>query len=160
MPADGSFGGTGLLGVYTVLSNQTAVGHFAVNLFDPSESNIRPAPSIRIGRAEVAATAPQEQGTLEIWPWIAGAALVLLLVEWWVYHRGLVAPKLGKTTLGGLRPVLYVLIGIQASGKSTWARANAAGLQAEVVASDEIRNELEAQGVKARARGRPGVRDF
>lgn len=49
--------------------------------------------------------------------------------------------------------MLYVLIGIQATGKSTWARANAARLRAEVVASDEIRNELEAQGVPAETEG-------
>ena len=44
-------------------------------------------------------------------------------------------------------PTLYVLIGIQGSGKSTWARANAARLGAVIVASDEIRNELAAAGL-------------
>ena len=49
--------------------------------------------------------------------------------------------------------MLYVLIGIQASGKSTWARENAARLGAEIVASDEIRNELDAAGVDAEHEG-------
>ena len=49
--------------------------------------------------------------------------------------------------------MLYVLIGIQASGKSTWAKANAGRLQAAVVASDEIRNELEAEGIDATDQG-------
>jgi hypothetical protein len=97
VPADGSFADTGRLGVYTLQSGQTALGNFAVNLFDPSESNIRPVGSIRIGRADVAATPAQEQGTFEIWPWIAAAAFVLLLVEWWVYHRGMPAPRLRKS---------------------------------------------------------------
>ena len=44
---------------------------------------------------------------------------------------------------------LFVLIGVQGSGKSTWARANAERLNAVVVASDEIRNELEAAGMDA-----------
>ena len=66
---------------------------------DPFESNIRPASSIRIGRVDVTASAPQEQGTFEIWPWIAAAALALLLIEWWVYHRGMPAPKLRKSTV-------------------------------------------------------------
>ena len=48
---------------------------------------------------------------------------------------------------------LYVLVGIQASGKSTWASANATRLEAEVVASDEIRNELEAAGIAAEHAG-------
>ncbi len=49
--------------------------------------------------------------------------------------------------------MLYVLIGIQASGKSTWARANAGQLEAVIVASDEIRNELEAEGIDATDQG-------
>jgi predicted kinase len=44
-------------------------------------------------------------------------------------------------------PTLYVLIGIQGSGKSTWAKANAGRLEAVIVASDEIRNELAAAGL-------------
>jgi predicted kinase len=51
------------------------------------------------------------------------------------------------------RPTLYVLIGLQGSGKSTWARANAARLRAVIVASDEIRNELEAAGIAAEGQG-------
>jgi hypothetical protein len=100
VPADGSFSNTRLLGDYTLYSNQTVLGNFAVNLFDPFESNIRPAPSIRIGRDEVSASAAQEQGTLEIWPWIAAAAFGLLAVEWWVYHRGMTAPRFRKTPAG------------------------------------------------------------
>ncbi len=93
------FADSRLLGVYTVLSNQTVLGSFAVNLFDPFESNIRPAASIRIGRNDVSASAAQEQGQLEIWPWLAAAAFVLLLVEWWVYHRGAALPKTRKMTV-------------------------------------------------------------
>jgi predicted kinase len=52
-----------------------------------------------------------------------------------------------------LPPTVYVLIGVQGSGKSTWARANAARLGAEIVASDAIRNELEAGGVPAEGQG-------
>jgi uncharacterized protein len=48
-----------------------------------------------------------------------------------------------------LATTLFVLIGVQGSGKSTWARANAERLGAVVVASDEIRNELEAAGMDA-----------
>jgi predicted kinase len=50
-------------------------------------------------------------------------------------------------------PLVYVLMGIQASGKSTWAAANAERLEAVVVASDEIRNELEAAGIDATNEG-------
>ena len=49
--------------------------------------------------------------------------------------------------------MLYVLIGIQGAGKSTWAKANAGRLQAAIVASDDIRNELEAMGIDATDQG-------
>lgn len=46
-------------------------------------------------------------------------------------------------------PILYLLVGVQGAGKTTWARSNAARLKAEVLSSDAIRNELEALGRKA-----------
>ena len=45
------------------------------------------------------------------------------------------------------------MLGIQGSGKTTWARENAGRLAAAIVASDDIRNELEAQGLDATDRG-------
>lgn len=44
------------------------------------------------------------------------------------------------------RPTVYILIGAQGSGKSSWAEANATRLDAVRLSSDEIRNELEATG--------------
>jgi hypothetical protein len=75
-----------------VLSNQSVLGTFAVNLFNPSESAIRPAPIIRLGRVEVTAAVRDELGQYEIWPWLAALAFALLLIEWWVYHRGATLP--------------------------------------------------------------------
>jgi predicted kinase len=50
-------------------------------------------------------------------------------------------------------PTAYLLVGVQGAGKSTWARANAERLGAVVLASDEVRNELEAQGIDAAREG-------
>jgi hypothetical protein len=86
------FASSDRLGVYTVVSNQAVLGRFAVNLFNPAESAIRPAPVIQVGRAEVSAARQAEIGQLEIWPWIAAAAFVLLCLEWWVFHRGATLP--------------------------------------------------------------------
>lgn len=70
-------------------------GLFAVNLFAPQESRIAPAEAIRIGQTEVAQAGPgDEAGQREFWFWLAVAALVVLLVEWWVYHRGSGLPRL------------------------------------------------------------------
>ncbi|HLF27545.1 MAG TPA: BatA and WFA domain-containing protein [Anaerolineae bacterium] len=78
------------LGVYAVNylteSDQTA-DFFAVNLFDPAESDIRPAPAIQIGRGRVSASAAAEVGQRELWPGLAALAIVVLTLEWWVYHR-------------------------------------------------------------------------
>jgi predicted kinase len=48
---------------------------------------------------------------------------------------------------------IYLLIGLQGSGKSYWANENAGRLEAEVISSDEIRNEFEAQGKDAMNNG-------
>ncbi len=85
---------TRALGLYTVVSNQDVLGTFAVNLFNPSESAIRPAPTIRIGRTDVTASAREEQGQLEIWPWLAAIAFALVVIEWCVYHRGATLPAI------------------------------------------------------------------
>ncbi|MEI7845266.1 MAG: ATP-binding protein [Chloroflexota bacterium] len=46
-------------------------------------------------------------------------------------------------------PTVYFLLGAPGAGKTTWAAAQAARLSAVILASDEIRNELEAQGLDA-----------
>jgi hypothetical protein len=86
------FAHTEQLGIYQVVSAQRFVGAFAVNLFDPAESAITPAAQIIIGRNEVPASARDAAGEYEIWPWLAAAALLVLLGEWWLYHRGTTLP--------------------------------------------------------------------
>lgn len=88
---------TSQLGIYKVeLLANTEVqteGWFAVNLFAPDESYIAPAESIMVGQTEVTqARSGEEYGQRELWPWLAVAALAVLLIEWWVYHRGSALP--------------------------------------------------------------------
>ncbi len=64
---------------------------FAVNLFDEAESNIAPGDVVRIGQIEVTNTVQKEEGRREFWPWLAGAALVVFVVEWWAYQGGVLA---------------------------------------------------------------------
>ena len=63
-------------------------GHFAVNLFDQQESDITVAAAVQIGEAAVVQASDKDVGQREIWPWLALAALLLLMVEWWVFYRG------------------------------------------------------------------------
>ncbi len=90
-PAEGTviFKDTGELGAYAITSisgDQQTVDYFAVNLFEPAESNLRPVEAIRIGQSQISATPATEQGWQEWWPWLAALALLILLIEWWVYH--------------------------------------------------------------------------
>ncbi len=93
-----TFTNTGQIGVYTVellegLDVQMT-GSFAVNLFAAGESRIAPRESIQIGEAPITPDGREDdQGQRELWPWLAAAALALLVVEWWVYHRGSAIPR-------------------------------------------------------------------
>jgi len=87
------FAATDQLGVYLVeqldeSETRLQADVLAVNLFDEAESNIMPREVVRVGQTEVTAAAREEQGRREFWPWLAGVALGVLVVEWWVYERG------------------------------------------------------------------------
>jgi hypothetical protein len=80
-------------GIYEVVvedaTGSREAGQFAVNLFDPTESRIRPVAAIQIGTETVSNTAEATaSGQKEVWPWLALLAFLTLLVEWWGHHRG------------------------------------------------------------------------
>jgi hypothetical protein len=80
-----AFGANDKVGVYQAKwdGGQRA---FAVNLLDPEESNIEPRPTIQIG-AERVTSGQQTSPPRELWKWFALAALLLLLLEWYIYNR-------------------------------------------------------------------------
>lgn len=65
-------------------------GALAVNLFAPQESHIQPAAQLVLGAESVGAGGAGEEniGLLELWPYLAALALLVLLIEWWVYQQG------------------------------------------------------------------------
>lgn len=73
---------------------QTAA--FAVNVFDANESSIAPRQSITLGDATVTEAVEEEIGQREFWSLLALAALLVLLIEWYAYHRRLHAPTVFK----------------------------------------------------------------
>jgi len=84
------FSETNELGYYAVnfvSKDTTKVEYFAVNLFDPAESNISPREKLQIGSTSVAPAASQQIGLQELWKWMASFALVILMIEWQVFHR-------------------------------------------------------------------------
>jgi hypothetical protein len=66
------------------------LGRTAANLFDPDESDVAPGDPARIsdmGRAPAAGPNDGQPSRSEWWWPLALAALVLLLIEWVVFHR-------------------------------------------------------------------------
>ena len=89
---------TNQLGLYHVSlrddEGTRATGSFAVNLFSPMESAIAPAASLDIGQVTAETEHEGDVGQRELWPWLLTVGLIILAVEWWVYHRGTRLPKL------------------------------------------------------------------
>lgn len=87
------------IGFYQVFTEtdgrRRAAGSFAVNLFDKRESRINPQSSIRAGQTASEAAVDGDVGQREFWPWLLLAALVVLIIEWWVHHRGTRLPRIG-----------------------------------------------------------------
>jgi hypothetical protein len=84
------FTDTAMPGVYSVreqLASELRTSRFVVQFQDPALSRIAPgaAPLVQESRQAGGAL---PRGTLEIWPWLAAAALVLLVAEWAVFLRG------------------------------------------------------------------------
>ncbi|MCC7084145.1 MAG: BatA and WFA domain-containing protein [Pirellulales bacterium] len=83
------FSSTEALGPYEIYEGSKVIERFTVNLFDPLESSIRPAKdgSIQIGIETVQGTVGYEPVRRETWKWLLLAGLVVLLLEWYIYHR-------------------------------------------------------------------------
>ncbi len=91
------FSANGAPGLYRVEAltgsaiTQSAV--FAVNLFDPAESAIAPQAAIRVGGQPVLPKQGEAVGQRELWPYLALAALAVLLLEWLIDFRRQRAPS-------------------------------------------------------------------
>lgn len=80
------------VGVYVLSSSEPGRAErterrFAVNLLSVAEGRIQPAESITLGDAIVTGRDVRGTSRASLWPWLVGAALALLLLEWWVYQR-------------------------------------------------------------------------
>ena len=75
------------VGVYKTNPPVPGWEQIAVNLLDPVESNLLPAEKLPATITDIRDPKEGGQSRRELWRYIAGAALVLLFVEWWVYTR-------------------------------------------------------------------------
>ena len=80
------FGDTGKSGVYRLRlgTNETV---FCVNLLDAAESNIKPRDELQLGKYTKVSATTTKRANMEVWRTIAALGLLVLLVEWWYYHR-------------------------------------------------------------------------
>ncbi|MFG0283473.1 MAG: hypothetical protein ACF8R7_03540, partial [Phycisphaerales bacterium JB039] len=62
---------------------------FTANLLNPDESDLRAADDIQIASRAigVASEADRADAPRRLWPWLLLAALVIMMLEWWIYNR-------------------------------------------------------------------------
>ncbi|MFT7642341.1 MAG: hypothetical protein ACI9G1_004098, partial [Pirellulaceae bacterium] len=77
------------LGVYSVTESTSELPsqYFAINIFDSRESDIRAAEKVDLGYEEIEGSSVEEPGKKDIWKWIIGLAIIVLVFEWYVYNR-------------------------------------------------------------------------
>ncbi len=86
------FANTNQVGVYQVsqhVRGQTLNGAFTVNIFDPQQSRLAPAPALPVVHSTdfTPGGATVSHELREIWPWIAAFFLLILCAEWWLFSR-------------------------------------------------------------------------
>jgi len=101
-----SYTDTNGLGIYSVKRETAATTantqpglitqNFVVNLFSALASNIKPLDDLGLqGTANNSGNGPVKSDR-EFWQPIALTALIILLIEWWLFYRGMRLPKIGR----------------------------------------------------------------
>ncbi len=80
------FGDTFKQGTYRLRlgTNDTV---FCVDLLDAAESNIKPRDELQLGKYTKVTATTMQRANMELWRTIGALGLLVLLGEWWYYHR-------------------------------------------------------------------------
>ncbi len=78
---------TDLIGTYSVFAGDVLVERFTVNLLNPAESALSSPSTVPVDLEETAGRTPLQPIQQEVWRWLLLIAFLLLLLEWWCYHR-------------------------------------------------------------------------
>ena len=83
------FGGAESVGVYQVRddTSQELDQVIPVNLLDSLESDLAVRDKLSLGYEEVSGKTEQIPETYEFWTWVLLAALLILILEWFIYNR-------------------------------------------------------------------------
>ncbi len=84
-----SYANTHRCGLYRAAFDDSADTRsvFAVNTLNPAESLIVPTDSVTIGAEAVSSKSGELKANRPLWQYAVAAALLVLLIEWWVYNR-------------------------------------------------------------------------
>jgi hypothetical protein len=74
-------------GVYTASAGSWKKT-FGVNLLSKNESDLAPRDAIQVGQSKTVSGENRARANKELWGYLALLAIVLLGIEWWIYHRG------------------------------------------------------------------------
>ena len=97
---DSIFTETDQVGVYTLFADDRQLERFTVNLIDPKESALSHSGTAPAAEAPTAIESGLQPMTQEVWRIPALLALVVLLLEWWFYHRNGLSVRVGMLSKG------------------------------------------------------------
>ena len=60
---------------------------YGINLLSGVESRIQPKPALEAGAATIVGEREDIRQNREIWKYLAWIALIVVMVEWWIYVR-------------------------------------------------------------------------
>jgi hypothetical protein len=78
---------TDQIGVYTLFADDRQVERFTVNLLNTTESALSSSPTGPVAEPSMGVEGGLQPMAQEIWRWFALSAFLLLVLEWWFYHR-------------------------------------------------------------------------
>ena len=81
-----AFGDTARQGIYHIKAGTNNLT-FTANLLDSAESNIRPREELKFGEFTRVAATTVQRTNMELWRTLAAIGLVVLMFEWWWYHK-------------------------------------------------------------------------
>lgn len=84
-----SYGKTREVGAYLAKfdDKDKTVEAYCANILDTTESMVRPNTNLTLSGQAVESVSGDVEVNEPLWPWAVGLALLLLLIEWWVYNR-------------------------------------------------------------------------
>lgn len=74
------------VGIYQIIGKGIS-DEFAVNLLNESESNVKPSDIIKVSEQDIHSSGLSLISNRELWTILIFIALMLIALEWWVYHR-------------------------------------------------------------------------